>query len=176
MVQAQKFTNLVLAITTIVLATLLFLGIQTKNQDVSLPAVVRHSTPWAEAQQNQLPTVVEFYADWCTTCQSMAGDTRALQQEFSGQVNFVMLDVDNNRWLPEIRRFQVDGIPHFVFLDRTKAVVGEAIGFVPKEVMVANITALLRGEKLPHAKLISEQRTFFSSPLAPDPTQPRSHS
>lgn len=176
MLPQQKFTNLVLAITTIVLASLLFLGWQAKNQDLSLQAVVRHSTPWAEAQQNQLPTVVEFYADWCTTCQSMAADTRALQQQFGGAVNFVMLDVDNNRWLPEIRRFQVDGIPHFVFLDPAKTVVGEAIGFVPREVMVANITALLRGEKLPHAKLSSAQKSFFGSPLPPDPTQPRSHS
>jgi thiol-disulfide isomerase/thioredoxin len=171
----QKFTNLVLALTTIVLAALLFLGVQAKNQDVSLQAVVDHSTPWTVAQTNQLPTVLEFYADWCTTCQSMAPDTRSLQKEFGDRVNFVMLDVDNSKWLPELRRFQVDGIPHFVFLNPQQAVKGEAIGFIPKEVMVENLQALIRGEELPHARVSSGQKSFFNAPLPPDSTQPRSH-
>jgi thiol:disulfide interchange protein len=171
----QKFTNLVLALATIVLSGLLFLGIQAKNQDVSLEAVVAHSTPWELAQTNQLPTIVEFYADWCTTCQSMAADTRALEQEYEGRINFVLLDVDNSRWLPELRQFEVDGIPHFVFIDQNKAVKGEAIGFVPKEMMAENLEALIKREDLPHSNIISEQKSFFNSPLKPDNTQPRSH-
>lgn len=171
----QKFTNLVLALTTIVLSGLLFFGIQAKNQDVSLGAVVSHSTPWQLAQTNELPSIVEFYADWCTTCQSMAADTRALEQEFEGRMNFVFLDVDNSRWLPELRQFKVDGIPHFVFIDKNKVVRGEAVGFVPKELMAENLEALTKGEDLPHSNISNGQKSFFNSPLNPDSTQPRSH-
>lgn len=172
----QKITNIVIALTAIVLAALLFVGIQAKNQDVSLSAVVAHSTPWEVAQGNGLPTIVEFYADWCETCQSMAADTRSLQQEFSDRVNFVFFDVDNSRWLPELRQFKVDGIPHFVFLSSKKDVLGEAIGFVPKDIMTANLEALIAGKSLPHTNIASEQKSFFVAPLSPDRTEPRSHS
>lgn len=171
----RKLRNILIAITTIVLTILLFWGLQTKTQDVSLNAVTKNSTNWEIAQQNSLPTIVEFYADWCATCQQMAPDTRSLQQQFGEKLNFVMLDVDNSRWLPELTKFHIDGIPHFMFLDQKNQVLGEAIGFVPKAVMTENLDALKDGISLPHVKIASEQKSFFSSPRPTDTTQPRSH-
>lgn len=36
----------------------------------------------------------------------------------SGQVNMVMLNIDNPTWAEEVEEFGVDGLPHFSFLDR----------------------------------------------------------
>ncbi len=41
------------------------------------------------------PTVVKIYADWCPACQRLRPVTNALQQQFNGQVNFVVFDVTN---------------------------------------------------------------------------------
>jgi thioredoxin-like negative regulator of GroEL len=67
---------------------------------------------------NPQPTVIEIYADWCH-CQSLGADNLALQKQYAGKINFVMLNVDNNNWLPKVDRFSVDGITHFLFWEMT---------------------------------------------------------
>ena len=46
----------------------------------------------------------------------MAPDIQQLKDSYAGRVNFVMLNVDNTKWLPEMLNYRVDGIPHFEFL------------------------------------------------------------
>jgi hypothetical protein len=45
----------------------------------------------------------------------MAPDVGVLKKQYGESVNFVMLNIDNTKWLPEILNYRVDGIPHFVF-------------------------------------------------------------
>jgi thiol-disulfide isomerase/thioredoxin len=172
---ANRARNLLIAIAAIALAAALFFGFQTQNSGVSLAAVAKAATPLESALANDRPTVVEFYADWCTSCQSMAADNMALQKQYGSDVNFVMLNVDNNKWLPEITRFKVDGIPHFVFMDRKNMVVGNAIGVVPRTVMAENITAAIAGKELPHNRLENDRISPFTGSLPADATQPKSH-
>jgi len=42
----------------------------------------------------------------------------SVEAAVSDSVNFVMLNVDNTKWLPEILKYRVDGIPDFVFLNK----------------------------------------------------------
>ena len=86
-----------------------------QNSEASLKVVAQSAMPLEVALANPQPTVMEFYADWCNSCQSMAVDNLVLQKQYAGKINFVMLNVDNNKCLPEVDRFGVDGIPHFVF-------------------------------------------------------------
>lgn len=48
--------------------------------------------------------------------------------------------------------YDVDGIPHFIFLDGTGRKQGQVIGRLPKEVLRSNADALVRGTALPYAK------------------------
>jgi thiol:disulfide interchange protein len=171
----NRVRNLLIAIAAIIFTAALFFGFQTQNSGASLAAVAKAATPLESALANNHPTVVEFYADWCTSCQSMAADNMALQRQYGSDVNFVMLNVDNNKWLPEITRFKVDGIPHFVFMDSKNMVVGNAIGVVPHTVMAENITAMMAGTELPHNRLESDHISPFTGPLPADATQPKSH-
>jgi thiol-disulfide isomerase/thioredoxin len=171
----NRLRNLLIAIAAIALAAALFFGLQTQKNGASLEAVAKAAIPLESALANKNPTVVEFYADWCTSCQSMAADNMALQKQYGSNVNFVMLNVDNNKWLPEITRFKVDGIPHFVFMNNGNMVIGNAIGVVPHAIMAENIDAMLDGKELPHNRLASDRISPFTGPMPADATQPKSH-
>jgi len=53
---------------------------------------------------NGKPTLIEFYANWCS--QAMAPIW--LTAKYPDSVNFVMLNVDNTKWLPEILKYLVE--------------------------------------------------------------------
>jgi len=171
----NRLRNLLVSIAAIILTTAVFFGFSIQTSSVSLEAIAATAVPIDTALANTKPTVIEFYADWCTSCQSMAPDNKALQQQYGDRVNFVMLNVDNNKWLPEVTRFKVDGIPHFVFLDRGNQTIGNAIGTMPKQILAANIDAMIALQTLPYNKLDRGQTSEFAAPLPADATDPRSH-
>lgn len=102
----------------IALSVALVLGLRTETTSATLAKLSDSSTPLEVAVSNGKPSLVEFYADWCTVCQKMAPDITQLETEYADKMNFVMLNVDNTKWLPEMLKYRVDGIPHFVFLSQ----------------------------------------------------------
>ena len=170
----KRVRNLLIVIVAIALSVALFLGIKSQNTDVSLTALDENSTPLEVALSNGKPTLMEFYANWCTVCQAMAPDIAQLEQEYA-DVNFVMLNVDNTKWLPEMLKYRVDGIPHFVFLDRQGEAIASVVGSQPRTIMATNLEAMLADSPLPYAQA-SGQVSKFTAPVAPAAKDdPRSH-
>ncbi len=168
--------NFLIAIVAIALSVALFLGLRTQTTSVSLAKLDQGSTPLEVAISNGKPSLVEFYADWCTVCQKMAPDIAQLETQYAKKLNFVMLNVDNTKWLPEMLKYRVDGIPHFVFLSQDGETIAQAIGDQPRTIMASNLEALATGSSLPYAQT-SGQVSKFSAPVAPTTSQddPRSH-
>ena len=73
-----------------------------------------------------------------------------MQHELKQRVNFVMLNVDNTAWSPEMSDYDVDGIPHFVFLDAKGRRLGDVVGRLPAEALRSDAQALASGEELPY--------------------------
>jgi thiol:disulfide interchange protein len=172
-----RIRNFLIAIVAIALSIAIFFGLNAETGTGSLEALAAEATPLEVAQQNGKPTLMEFYANWCTSCQAMAGDMLALKQDYSDRINFVMLNVDNSKWLPELLNYRVDGIPHFVFLTDQGEAIANIIGEVPRSVMAANLDAIAAGSTLPFAKA-SGQTSKVDKSLAPKPNagdDPRSH-
>ena len=69
------------------------------------------------AFKNNKPTYLEFYAEWCEVCKEMAPKVSTLKGEFEKDINFVFLNVDNQKWDNYIRKFQVNGIPQINLFD-----------------------------------------------------------
>lgn len=175
-VSGTRVRNFLIAIVAIVLSVALVLGLRTETTTATLTTLGEESTPLDVALSNGKPSMVEFYANWCTVCQKMAPDIAALEKEYAGKLNFVMLNVDNTKWLPEMLQYRVDGIPHFVFLDKNGEALAQAIGDQPRVIMANNLSALANNSPLPYATASGEV-SKFSAPVAPKGSEedPRSH-
>ncbi|MBX2862123.1 MAG: thioredoxin family protein [Leptolyngbyaceae cyanobacterium MAG.088] len=173
---AQRLRNFVVVAVAVVLSIAVVFGLQTRTPSASLSEMATVSVPLDEAISNGKPTLVEFYANWCTSCQAMAGDLQQLKNEYQQDVNFVMLNVDNNKWLPEMLHYRVDGIPHFAFLDDAGNDAGAAMGEVPRALLADNLVALVAGNKLPYAQAIGQTSDVNTvAPASGAGDDPRSH-
>ncbi|QIZ70730.1 thioredoxin domain-containing protein [Oxynema aestuarii] len=174
---ATRLRNFSIVLVAVALSVALFLGLRTQATTVSVTDLAKNSTPFEVAMANENPTLIEFYANWCTTCMAMAPEIKKLEQEFDDRVNFVMLNVDNTKWLPEIAKYRVDGIPHFVFLNPNGEAIASAIGEIPGNVLHSNLDALLAEKPLPFTTT-KGQMSRFKAPTAPSDSSssdPRSH-
>ncbi|MGQ4646619.1 thioredoxin domain-containing protein [Lyngbya aestuarii] len=172
-----RIRNFLIALVAIALGVTLFLGLQTETGVTALAAQAEESTPLEVAQSNSKPTLMEFYANWCTSCQAMAQDLGELKQQYAQSVNFVMLNVDNSKWLPEVLRYRVDGIPHFVFLSEDGQTIAQTIGEQPRPVLEADLEALVANLPLPYTQG-NGQISAFEAPVSSATTSqddPRSH-
>eukprot|EP00252_Welwitschia_mirabilis_P006139 TRINITY_DN16870_c0_g1_i1.p1 TRINITY_DN16870_c0_g1~~TRINITY_DN16870_c0_g1_i1.p1 ORF type:complete len:243 (+),score=26.33 TRINITY_DN16870_c0_g1_i1:31-759(+) len=142
---------------------------------VSLADLSANAVSYEEALRNGMPTVVEFYADWCEVCRELAPDVYKIEQEYKNQVNFVMLNVDNSKWEEEIDEFGVEGIPHFSFLDKEGNEEGNVVGRISRQYLKENIAALARGdESIPHSRIVGKFSSSESRQIQPV-ISPRSH-
>ena len=80
------------------------------------------------AFKNNKPTFLEFYAEWCEVCKEMAPKVSALKKTYEKDINFVFLNVDNQKWNSYIRKFNVNGIPQVNLLDRNGKLMFTFIG------------------------------------------------
>jgi thiol-disulfide isomerase/thioredoxin len=173
----NQIRNLVIVAVAVALSVAVFLGLRMGSNTGSLAAMAKSATPLEVALSNGKPSLMEFYADWCTSCQAMAKDMSELKQEYGNQVNFVMLNVDNSKWLPEMLHYRVEAIPHFTFLDKAGEPIASTIGEQPKPIMAANLQALASAGSLPYV----QQRGRISqveAPVMPETKageDPRSH-
>ena len=175
---APKIRNAIIALVAIALSTLIALGVRSPARANALDAMAKTATPYEIAFSNEKPTLVEFYANWCSACKSMAPELQALKAEYTDRVNFVMLNVDNDKWLPEVTHYKVDGIPHFLYLNAASEVQGSAIGEQPRLVVSENLQALIDNTELPHAQTIPGQTSDYQPPttaVTPNTDDPRSH-
>lgn len=173
----KRLTNILIALAAIVLTATLFFALRTPNNTASLAAQAAVATPLDMAITNGKPTLVEFYADWCTSCQAMAGDLAELKKEYKDQINFAMLNVDNNKWLPEMVTYKVDGIPHFVFLGQDGQAIAQSLGEQPRSILAAKLDALIASQPLPNSDSAGKISEIADTPIVQKEKtiEPRTH-
>ena len=108
------------------------------------------------AFKNNKPTFLEFYAEWCEVCKEMAPKISAIQEEYEKDINFVFLNVDNQKWDNYIRKFNVNGIPQVNLFDRKGNLISTFIG-KQEEIKIRESLADLKGESKSNEEIINDE-------------------
>ena len=84
----------------------------------------------------ELPTIVDFYADWCGPCQRLSPVLEEIAKEYEGRVNVYKVDTEATPELAAL--FRVRGIPALLFIPK-EGTPKMSSGFLPKEALKAAI-------------------------------------
>ena len=148
----ERRRNVALAIAAPFAATLVY-ALQRLNpvNPVALLARMEERSPaLPDALASGKPTLVEFYAPWCTSCKEAAPSMMRMQAQYQGRVNFVVVNGDDPRNLDLVRLFGVDGIPHLSLISSERNLAGTLVGAVPERVVESSLDALAAGKPLPY--------------------------
>ena len=118
---------LVLIISIVVISMLLFKNLFFKSSYL-LKSFGELSVDPEIAFTNNKPTFLEFYAEWCEVCKEMAPQVSAFKDEYEKDINFVFLNVDNQKWANYIQKFAVNGIPQVNLFDKKGNLISTFIG------------------------------------------------
>ena len=110
---------------------------------IQLKSMAAETVPYETAIANQKPTFIEFYADWCTTCQGMSATVKKLHQQYGQQVDFVMLNIDNPQWAAQVEQYKATGVPQFTLLDETEQTIDTWIGKVPVSILAETLETVV---------------------------------
>ncbi len=108
------------------------------------------------AFNNDKPTFLEFYAEWCEVCKEMAPKISVLKEEYERDINFVFLNVDNQKWDNYIRKFEVNGIPQVNLFDKKGNLISTFIG-KQEEIKIKNSIDQLVREAESHEKVLNPE-------------------
>ena len=99
------------------------------------------------AFSNKKSTYLEFYAEWCEICKKMAPDVVQLKNDFSDEINFVFLNVDNPKWDKLVKQFHVNGIPQINIIDSDLNVITTINGLQEENDLKQSIQNLINSEE-----------------------------
>ena len=120
-------TILILIISIVIISLFLFRNFFFKSTYL-LKSFGELSVDPEIAFTNNKPTFLEFYAEWCEVCKEMAPQVSAFKDEYEKDINFVFLNVDNQKWSNYIQKFAVNGIPQVNLFDKKGNLISTFIG------------------------------------------------
>ncbi|GAI26843.1 unnamed protein product [marine sediment metagenome] len=91
--------------------------------------------------QSKLPTLVDFWANWCAPCLAAAPILEGLAKEYEGKINFAKVNVDGNSSLAA--KYGIAAIPTMLIFKHGQP-VQQIIGLKPKKELKKILDDLLK--------------------------------
>ena len=127
----------------------------------------------AIAFNNNKPTFLEFYAEWCEVCKEMAPEVSALKDKYEKDINFVFLNVDNQKWDEYIQKFGVNGIPQVNLFDNKGNLMSTFVGKQQEAILRESLSELAIESKS-HKEILNAEFSEFKENKMQE-VSPRSH-
>lgn len=93
-----------------------------------------------EVMRSELPVLLEFGAEWCGPCKTVAPELEALARELSGKVKVLQVDIDRSPMLAQT--MGIRSVPTFVLFHQGRPVDGRQ-GAVRKAELLAMLDPVL---------------------------------
>lgn len=97
---------------------------------------VSDATFESEVLQSQLPVLVDYWAEWCGPCRSIAPVLDEISRDYAGKLKVAKVNVDENSATPS--RYGVRGIPTLM-LFKNGDVAATKVGALSKSQLSAFI-------------------------------------
>ncbi|MBI1744854.1 thioredoxin [Candidatus Acetothermia bacterium] len=97
---------------------------------------IENNTFEKEVLHSALPTLVDFYADWCGPCKAIAPVIDEIATELAGQLKVAKVNVDESEALS--LQYGVQGIPTLILFQNGQE-VQRITGFLPKTQLVRQL-------------------------------------
>ena len=96
--------------------------------------------------KSEQPVLVDFWAEWCGPCKTLAPTVEQVAQQYEGRAKIVKMNVDENNQVPP--RYGIKGIPTLIlFKDGSEA--DRVVGATSKDNISRMIDRALGSESLP---------------------------
>ena len=86
-----------------------------------------------DVMNSPVPVIVDFWAEWCGPCKTLAPTLEQLETELEGHVKIVKLDTDSNPESP--KAYGIRSIPTLI-LFHNKKMLGQIVGVVNKQTIL----------------------------------------
>jgi thioredoxin 1 len=97
-----------------------------------LVKVVSDSNFDSEVIKNNLPVLVDFWAEWCGPCRALAPTVEALAKDYNGKLAVYKMNVDENQTTPI--QFGIRSIPTLILFKGGQK-VDQVIGAIPRSAL-----------------------------------------
>ena len=90
--------------------------------------------------EGEIPAIVDFYANWCGPCKTIAPILEELQEEYGDKLNIYKVNTEEQSELSSV--FGIQSIPSVLFIPK-EGQPQMAMGALPKETFKQAITEVL---------------------------------
>ncbi len=95
---------------------------------------VTDSTFAADVLQAPLPVLLDYWAEWCGPCRSIAPILEEIAKEYAGRITVAKMNVDENQETPQ--KYNVRGIPTLM-LFKNGNIEATKVGALSKSQLIA---------------------------------------
>ncbi len=85
---------------------------------------------------SEKPKVISFHADWCPTCDQLQPSIDKAQSRYGSQVDFISVNIDDEKNKDIMRLYKVRGVPEVVFINPRGKVVSTFMGNEPRQLKI----------------------------------------
>jgi thioredoxin 1 len=95
---------------------------------------------FTELINQDLPVIIDFYAEWCGPCKMMAPMMEQVKEDYSDKIKIYKIDIDRNRPLAE--KYNIQAVPTLMIFKNGKQ-LWRVAGVPGKSELKKNIESIL---------------------------------